>query len=108
MSTEYTLDVSMVSSVWSAHGHRFMSTDDDNDHSCLRCGAMYRLLADATDPTYGYYVTNAGDEPAQCTGDTSMVHGYPGERVCTVNGGRGCEDGCKHCEHDCPCILCDS
>lgn len=105
---KYTDDVSQVSSVWSAYGHRFMSTDEPTHESCLICGAMFQCLALADDPTRGEYMTAAGDEPQQCTGDTSMVHGYPGERVCTVNGGRGCEDGCQHCEHDCNCVSCDS
>jgi hypothetical protein len=56
---------------------------------------MYQLLADADDPTRGEYLTASGDEPQQCSGDTSMVHGYPGER----------EDGPNY---DCNCILCDS
>jgi hypothetical protein len=30
----------------------------------------------------------------ECTGDTSMAHGYPGERV----------DG--NADHDCNCLLC--
>jgi len=91
----YITDTSQVSSVWSAHGHRFMGDDGENTESCLTCGAMYQLLALEDDPTRGEYLTISGDAPAQCTGDTSMVHGYPGER----------EDGPNH---DCPCILCNS
>lgn len=99
---KYSTDVSQVVSVWSAYGHRFMGTDEPTHESCLTCGAMYQLLALADEPTSGEYMTAAGDEPQQCTHDTSMVHGYPGERVCT------CDDGCEHCQHDCNCVSCDS
>ena len=97
---DYISDNSQVVSVWSAYGHRFTGTDSPEHESCLTCGAMYALVALADDPTRGEYVTIGGDEPAECTGDTSMAHGYPGERVC--------DDGCEHCMHQCPCILCDS
>jgi hypothetical protein len=95
--TEYSVDNSQVTSVWSAHGHRFISNGGENTESCLTCGAVYQLLALAEDPTRGEYLTASGEPPAQCTGDTSMVHGYPGERH-----GEGTVD------HDCPCLLCDS
>lgn len=105
---EYQTDSSQVVSVWSAHGHHFMSGDVDDAgtayESCLKCGALYQLLAYADDLRAGAYLTAAGDPPADCTGDTSMVHGYPGERNC-----ESCDDhGCAHCTHDCPCLLCDS
>jgi hypothetical protein len=105
MSITYSTDTSAVVSVWSAHGHRFMSTDDENTEQCITCGAMYQLLADAEDPRTGYYLTSVGDEPAECSGDTAMTHGYPGERHC-----EHCDqpEGCEHCNHQCPCILCDS
>jgi hypothetical protein len=90
-------DTSRVSSVWSAYGHRFMSTDAPEHEACLTCGAMYALMARADDPTRGEYMTASGEQPAECTGDTSMVHGYPGERH-----GEGTVD------HDCPCVSCDS
>lgn len=96
-------DSSQVTSVWSAYGHRFLS-DGEGTESCLRCGALYQLVAYADDPTSGDYVTAMGDEPAQCTGDTLMVHGYAGETDCD-----SCQnEGCDHCVHDCPCIRCDS
>lgn len=93
----YTSEIEQVTSVWSAHGHRFMGTDDPNDETCLTCGAMYRLVALEDDPTRGEYVTASGETPMQCTGDTSMVHGYPGERH-----GEGTVD------HNCNCLFCDS
>ncbi len=87
-----------VTSVWSAYGHAFLSTDGETiddatgvvtatDHACLTCGALYtlRALADGT----GEYVTASGGTPAECTGDTAMIHGYPGERegVCDHHNG---------------------
>jgi hypothetical protein len=95
--TEYTEDTSRVSSVWSSYGHRFMD-DGEGYASCLTCGAMYQLRALADDPTRGEYVTAMGGEPAECTRDTSMVHGYPGER--------DYHEGTK--DHDCNCLFCDS
>lgn len=86
---EYTTDTSQVTSVWSAYGHRFMSDGDGNTESCLTCGAMYELVALADDPTRGEYMTAMGDEPMQCTGNTSMEHGY-------------------EVDTDCNCVLCDS
>jgi hypothetical protein len=88
-------DTTQITSVWSTYGHRFISDDGEDTESCLTCGAMYRLQACQGDPTRGEYVTVYGEEPMQCTGDTSMVHGYPGER----------EDGPNY---NCNCLLCDS
>jgi hypothetical protein len=85
----YTEDTSQVLSVWSTYGHRFLSDGGENTESCLTCGAMYQLLALEDDPTRGEYLTAGGDEPAECTRDTSMDHGYDAET-------------------DCPCIACDS
>lgn len=99
----YGTDTANVVSVRSAYGHRFMSDGGENTESCLTCGAMYQLLADADDLSRGEYLAAGGDAPMECTRDTSMAHGYPGERQCD-----GCEDGCRHCEHDCNCLLCDS
>lgn len=88
-------DTSLVISVWSAYGHRFMSDGDGCGHeSCLTCGAMYQLVADADDPTRGKYTTASGDQPMECTRDTAMAHGYPGER----------HDG--NADHNCNCLLC--
>lgn len=72
-----------ITSVWSA----------DEYESCLTCGAMYELTADKDDGTY--HAAN-GDEPHDCTYDTNMAHGYPGER----------HDG--NADHDCNCLVCDS
>jgi hypothetical protein len=104
--TTYTDDVSRVSSVWSTYGHRFMGTDEPTHESCLTCGAMYQLLADADDPSRGEYMTVGGGPPAECTGDTGMAHGYPGERFCHEH--QHDDEPCAHVTHDCPCLFCDS
>lgn len=78
----YITDTSRVSSVWSAYGHTFMSDGDDNYESCLICGAMYQLLALEDDPTRGEYMASNGDQPMDCTHDTSMEHGYETDSVC--------------------------
>jgi len=89
--------------VWSSYGHHFMHADEDT-YTCMRCGAAYDLRPDGDDRTHGDYVTVDGSEPDECTGDEWMAHGYPGERVCD-----GCDgEGCDHCNHDCPCLLCNS
>jgi hypothetical protein len=81
-----------------------MTTDSETDESCLTCGAMYQLLPTPDGIAEGDYFTNAGETPQECTGNTQMVHGYPGERYC-----HGCNaTDCEHTKHDCPCILCDS
>lgn len=83
-----------ITHVWSSFGHRFMSDGGDETESCLMCGAMYQLTPRADDPSGGDYTAANGDDPHPCTGDTSMAHGYPGERV----------DG--NADHDCNCLLC--
>lgn len=103
---QYSPDVEQVSNVWSSYGHRFMSTDEPTHEVCLTCGAMYQFLAHADDLTTGAYLTNCGDEPQRCTGDTGMAHGYPGERVCS--GGEDEHGNCTSCQHNCNCLLCDS
>lgn len=85
----YSDDTSQVTSIWSAHGHRFMSDGEPPYESCLTCGAMYQLRALEDDPTRGEYLTARGEEPADCTHNTSMEHGYDAES-------------------DCPCVACDS
>jgi hypothetical protein len=94
----------MIVSVWSSYGHRFVSSDSDDSDSCLTCGALYALVETPDGPSDGEYQAADGSEPAECTGDTRMVHGYPGERWCEECRGAGCE----HCQHNCNCILCDS
>lgn len=100
----YTDDTSRVSSVWTAYGHRFMGTDEPTHESCLTCGAMYQLLALADDPTRGEYMAANGDEPMECSGDTGMAHGYPGERYCHEH--QGADEPCEHVSHDCNCLSC--
>lgn len=92
-----------ITSVWSAYGHRFMSTDSEEHESCLTCGAMYELSPFESDPSRGEYHAANGDQPMACTSDTSMVHGYTGERHCAE-----CDDidGCGHCRHNCNCLFC--
>lgn len=92
----------MISVVWSTFGHRFMGTDNEEHESCLTCGALFQLLAQPDDATCGDYSAADGSDPMQCTGDTSMAHGYAGERVCDACNGQGCE----HCNHECNCLLC--
>lgn len=87
-----------IVSVWSSFDHTFIS--EDGHESCLTCGALYELTAREGDPSSGDYVAADGSDPMPCTGDTSMAHGYPGERVCD------CDDGCEHCAHDCNCLRC--
>lgn len=94
-----------INSVWSSYGHTFISGEPEmNDEnvvgyyeSCLTCGAEYVLRA-TPGLGDGSYQANDGSEPRECTGDTSMVHGYSGEREY--------QDGTT--DHDCNCILCDS
>lgn len=116
MSGETVFD---ITSVWSSFGHVFMGdgeydTADDGTvlgsyESCLTCGAHYVLRLTPDGFSDGGYFTNGGDEPAECTRDTAMVHGYSGERVHWI-GERGSElcEGCPSCEHDCRCVFCDS
>jgi hypothetical protein len=68
---------------------------------------MYQLLPEADDPTRGYYCANDGSAPKWCSHDTSMTHGYPGERVCQCDNGRPLE-GCDCTDHNCNCLFCDS
>jgi hypothetical protein len=55
---------------------------------------MYELVETPDAPNEGAYVAANGDKPMECTHDTSMAHGYPGERV----------DG--NADHDCNCLFC--
>lgn len=104
-------DTSQVTIVWSAYGHRFMG--EDGGEACITCGARYTLIVpDPSDPTYGQYVNGAGEDPQECTHNTTMAHGYPGERVCPgAHDGPGatCDpsEPCEHIDHECNCLLCD-
>ena len=88
----YITDTTDVVSVWSAYGHRFMSTDSEGHDSCLTCGAMYQLMALADDPSRGEYMAANGDAPMECTGDTSMAHGYPDELLSRLPEVSRCAD----------------
>jgi hypothetical protein len=87
-----------IVSVWSSYGHRFMSTDSPEHKSCLTCGAMYQLV-DHFDGS-GEYTAGDGSQPMACTGDTTMSHGYPGER--------DDDNGRLTVDHDCNCLFCNS
>lgn len=102
-----------INSVWSAYGHTFMSSGEVEEYNgnvmgyyvdCLTCGAHYVLRATPDGTSDGAYMANNGDDPAQCSHDTSMEHGDPRE----TGHGLDCEDGCEHCQHDCNCIRCDN
>jgi hypothetical protein len=85
-----------------------MSDGEDDGHggeyvSCLTCGAMYVLRAMSDDPTRGDYVNSAGDGADECSRDTSMCHGYPGERHCHEH-----DEPCEHITHSCNCVACGS
>jgi hypothetical protein len=89
-----------VTSVWSAYGHVFSS---DGDYAtCDRCGGEWQIQRDRDDPSSGRYVASNGDDATECTGDTSMEHGHPGETGHSLD----CESGCEHCQHTCNCVLC--
>jgi hypothetical protein len=82
-----------ITSVWSSYGHTFL--EEDGYEACLICGAVYQLVPDDPKrPVAGRYCAADGDDPVPCTGDTSLVHGYPGER------GDGLFD------HACNCVRC--
>lgn len=79
--------------------HRLLS--EDEGVACLTCGA--------------YYGSDVAAALSECTGNTGMVHGYRGERVCW-HGSRGetlvseaCGDKCEHMSaaDDCDCDLCN-
>lgn len=99
-----------ITSVWSSYGHRFISDGGEDTESCLTCGAMYQLVANEDDPTRGEYMAANGDAPMECSGDTGMAHGYPGERYCHEHQHPRdtSEHECEHVSHECNCILCDS
>lgn len=105
-----------VTSVWSQYGHRFMSDGNGDDEwgysteSCLVCGALYQLQPDPDDPTRGEYMASDGSTPMECTGDTGMAHGYPGERYCHEHQHPRdrSEHECEHVNHNCNCLLCNS
>lgn len=82
--------------------HRWIG-QDDYYVSCLTCG----YLAEDTTPddiTANGIVNIHGDAPGPCTYNTSLVHGYPGERYC-----HDCNTSdCEHTNHDCDCMSCDS
>lgn len=94
-------------SVWSSYGHRFMSTDDPMHDSCLVCGAMFMLVWTPDGPAEGDYATCSGEAVKPCTGDTSMVHAYPGEGYCHACDAFG-DEPCQHMAHGCNCLFCDS
>lgn len=96
----------MFTTIESNYGHRFVSTDRVGYDTCLVCGAMYELV-DRDDRTVRY-ITALGNDPMECTGDTGMIHGYPGERYCHEHDtldGEG--ETCEHVGHECSCLFCN-
>lgn len=97
-----------------SHGHRMMGCGDDGGcEACLTCGGHWTLAPDLEydpDGGYGSYFASNGDPADECSGNTSMVHGY--ERHCTMgDSGRSCEafegaGGCEHTDHECNCLSC--
>jgi len=98
---------SLVVSVWSAYGHRFLW--EDGRKACFACGAVYDLVADSDDPTRGEYVNRRGDAAMSCADLRDLVHGI--ERNCEVDNGKPCNGGsepCEHTDHDCNCLQCQT
>lgn len=107
-------DTAYRSHVLSSYGHRFMGTDGPTHESCMTCGGMWELVPTDDRPHVGRYVSSAGLSADPCSGDTSMGHGYPGERHCDAEGGMGCDESrdgdaeqlCAHIDHSCNCLFC--
>jgi hypothetical protein len=106
----------VVTSVWSSYGHRFYMTDPDaGAEACMTCGAEYYLTWTCDEPAdtdegvhyaSGDYRASGGAEPAECSRDTSMVHGWRDENGHDLECPGGQDGTCEHCRHDCPCNLC--
>ncbi len=108
-----------INSVWSSYGHTFMSSGEVEEFDgnvkgyyvdCLTCGAHYVLRATPDGTSDGGYFANNGDDPMECSRDTGMAHGYPGERYCHEHQHPRdySEHECSHVAHNCNCILCDN
>ena len=101
----------MITSVWSSYGHRFIGDGEGEGYeSCLTCGALYALIETPEGFNDGAYVAANGDEPMECTRDTGMAHGYPGERYCHEHQHPldRSDHECEHVAHACNCLLCES
>jgi hypothetical protein len=98
--------------IWYGGSHRWMSTDTTDRDSCLTCGVLAELRPEPdSDGAYGCYYGGDGESIIACTGRTDLVHGYPGERNCEADMGRGCEASidtgeCTHTDHECNCLFC--
>ena len=108
-----TDDEPTIVSVWSSYGHTFMTDDREYDDdgrtigyqvSCLTCGAEYVLRPTPDARNDGAYMASNGDDPRECTHDTSMEHGDRHDTGHELD----CPDGCEHCTHDCNCVRCTS
>lgn len=94
----------IVTSVWSAYGHRFESVGRVEDDPmagyvrCLTCGAEYVERAECDGPdededgtggtahyTRGAYVSSDGSDPVECTGNGWESHAL--ERTCSGHTG---------------------
>lgn len=97
---------SMITVVWSAYGHTFIT--EDGTPTCLNCGAGYTLSpVPERGDNYGRYHANNGDDPMDCYDLRGKVHGI--ERNCEVDNGRSCTEygePCEHTDHDCNCVFC--
>ena len=115
-SVECAVTSHVVTSVWSSYGHRFYGTDPDaGAEACMTCGAEYDLQWSCDDPSEsddtvhyasGEYRAHNGAKPAECTGDTSMMHGSRDENGHDLECPGGFDGTCEHCGHYCPCNLC--
>jgi len=105
MSVSLEKELPAITSIWSSFGHRFASTDSEDSEQCMTCGGMWTLARRADDPNAGDYTASNGDDPQECSRDTSRAHGYPGERYCQWGD---CDDSepCEHTAHDCNCLFC--
>jgi hypothetical protein len=81
MSNHETDTRPVINSVWSAYGHTFIS--EDGYESCLTCGAVYQLVATPDEMYDGEYVKANGEPADECSGDTSMEHGYESDSPCS-------------------------
>lgn len=100
-------------SIWYGGGHRWMSTGEVDEDSCLTCGVTATLRPETGgDGDYGCYYGGDGELIIACTGRTDLSHGY--ERLCEGATGRGCDawrasggEACEHVNHTCNCNYCN-
>lgn len=89
-------------------GHRMTGTGTTDEDQCLTCGGIWQLMPDRKydeSGHYGAYFSIRGERAEECSGDTSRVHGYPGERYCENHDEDTADCACV--SHNCNCIICD-